>query len=259
MHQRPVEHCGSFNSDDIHQLKKSFKRFENQKLQVNNEEEKQEHQPVSPPRRNRSNSLGSDGQSETSEIQCENINKIPSWKNFKRVCRKHLCGVDCNLLVAIPKSLDCRRTEAEQSEYTVEFLMEELVRLSSVPSATIENCVCKVARGYTLSENLTELLALIHSYHLTGKMINEPKILYANISDEASGVLTTIPFDNSEFSTHMNLKVVLGCEHMMYQPCLSGCSDFFLIGGLITIYYYLLYYIVVIIVTYKCFFMSIYL
>lgn len=222
MHQRSPEHCGSFTSEDISQLKKSLKKME-----------QQYHRQTVPlgssPRKVRSSSVDSEC---SDNVYTDHTEDLLSWRHLKRMCRKHLCGVDSNLLVAIPKALFAEKNFAQHSEFTIEFLMEELVRLSSVPTSVIENCVCKVGHAFSLSSNVLSCLNAIQEYHEKGIASNTPLCLFANITDQASGVYTSLPLAGEQ--SGYNLKVVLGCEHMIHRDKVAnGCSDYFLIGGAI--------------------------
>lgn len=224
MHQRSPEHCGSFTPDEISQLKKTLKKMEQQyhRRSISTTD--------TPPRKIRSQSIDSEC---SDNMYTDHTEDLLSWRHLKRVCRKHLCGVDSNLLVAIPKALFTQKNFAQHSEFTIEFLMEELVRLSSVPTSVIENCVCKVGHAFSLSSNVETCLNAVQEYHEKGITPDENLSLFANITDQASGVYTSFSLSQGDLSSS-NIKVVLGCEHMIHKDKVkSGCSDYFLIGGFI--------------------------
>jgi hypothetical protein len=224
MHQRSPDQCGSFSADDILQLKKTLKQMEHKLLQH------QSHPHSAPaPKRMRSTSV--DSECSDDAPYTDHTQDLLSWRGLKRVCRKNLCGVDSNLLVAVPKPLYTETSLSRRSEFTIEFLMEELVRLSSVPSSAVENCVCKVGHSFSLSSNVADCLRAIQEAQSTGRLTAETPPLYANITDQASAVYVSIPSPDLG-SANSPLKVVLSCEHMIHKDKVAcGCSDYFLIGG----------------------------
>jgi hypothetical protein len=239
MHQRSPDHCGSFTADDILQLKKTLKQME-QNLMHHQSLPQISSVATTAPKRVRSNSMDS----ECSDVvsYTDHTNDLLSWRGLKRVCRKNSCGVDSNLLVSIPRSLYTHTNLSRRSEFTIEFLMEELVRLSSAPSSAIENCVCKVGHAFSLSLNVTSCLNAIHEAHSTGRAPTEtPPSLYANITDQASAVYVSVPAPNpssdlANVVSSGSLKVVVGCEHMIHkEKVASGCTDYFLVGGDLTL------------------------
>lgn len=225
MHQRSAHQCGSFTSDEILSLKKTLKHLEHRN-----------HNHIAPASGDldstsnlRKKSCSMD--SECSEPLCtDHSRNLLTWRHMKLTCHKHLCGVDSNLLVTIPKSLEMQRNFNQHSEFTIEFLMEELVRLNSVPSSALENCVCKVGHAVSLSTNFDNCVKAIQEYYINGTVPKESLSLFANINDQASGVCVSLPHEES--TSHTSTKVVLGCEHVMYGKKESnGCSNYFLVGG----------------------------
>jgi hypothetical protein len=231
MHQRSIPQCGSFTSDEILSLKKTLKHLE------------YHHNPATPTpasdldlgpaphskSRTRSRSVDS----ECSETQNpDHSGDLLTWRHMKLTCHKHLCGVDSNLLVTIPQALYVQKNFDQHSEFTIEFLMEELVRLTSVPSSTLENCVCKVGHAISLSSNFDKCVKSIQDYYSNGTVPKEDSLsLFASINDQASGVFVSLPSTHPT-EANTSIKVVLGCEHVMHKKRESpGCSDYFLVGG----------------------------
>lgn len=72
-------------------------------------------------------------------------------KRCRRRCSRHTCLVNPEHLTVIPSILyddTAIRTDLEKSEATINFLMEEVIRLSSKPTVEIMNSVCKVGVGF---------------------------------------------------------------------------------------------------------------
>ena len=78
------------------------------------------------------------------------IDSTFEWaKSCQRRCPRQGCIVSPEYLVTIPLNLYESNivSPLDQAQSTISFLMEEIVRLSSMPSSTIVNSVCKVGVG----------------------------------------------------------------------------------------------------------------
>ena len=203
MHQRAEEQCGIFTAREIQRLREDLRNLEVTAGVGGG----------ATPRRKRAVSVGSDGMSDISMCMDE---PLMSWRHLRARCSANGCNVSADLLTRIPPELMTKRGIVERSEQTIAFLMEEIVRLSAVPSASVKHCICKVGIGYTLTSNVDQFKEDLRSGRMFGPNASGDggsRHLYTKICTvRASGVLISEP---SADAAAMQIPVVISCEHFM--------------------------------------------
>lgn len=227
MHQRAPDNCGIFTERDITKLQHDLNDIVSQTSCAQS----------TTPQRQRATSTSSVMSDLTNHAEDQHKSEdqqMLSWRQLRARCSKNGCNVSADLLVRVPPVLLGRKSVSERSEQTIAFLLEEIVRLSAVPSTNIEPCICKIAICYTLTSNVEvfkENMAKRTTTNLTcgaspiEDMITQSdrivaacdvkeirKELFTKIGDQrSSGVLASIPAKEPGDKTC----VVITCEHFM--------------------------------------------
>lgn len=216
MEERRTDY-GEFSQEDLRQVSADLREISKQK------EEARAHC-----QNGIDQSLASDG-----EVSFE-------WtKSCRRRCPRQGCVVNPDYLVIIPPNLiRDRQTQSplDQAQTTISFLMEEIVRLSSKPSAEILPSVCKVGIGFCKEE--------IFENFKNGSCSDPIGLYFPKNINLASGAVLDInscgargakPLDDM-FGEDV---FVVTCEHLMRNPVTKklnmvvpiGYVPVYLVGG----------------------------
>jgi hypothetical protein len=229
MHQRTSDKCGVFTEREVKKIQHDLDDIASKTCGE---------LPLARPRRQRGYSVSS-AVSDISAAHAEedDEHQVLSWRQLRARCSKNGCHVSADLLVRVPPVLIGKKTVSERSEQTIAFLLEEIVRLSAVPSAEVHHCICKIALCYTYTPNWEVFKANLAMRRAGGgpslsrgqsgaeDMTTESgfvveagdveelcKHLYTSMGPErASGVLASVPVNY----TGEKAVVVLSCEHFM--------------------------------------------
>lgn len=192
---------------------------------------------------------------ELSEISRKKAAHIPStstsqidsfeWTaRCRRRCSRHACSVDPEHLTVIPTNLiedSLHRTDLDRAQSTINFLQEEIIRLSSKPTAAIMNSVCKVGVGFCMKKYLEEARQSIANGSGEVSGLN---LAFPSNPLLATGVVLNIqsadsPLGNDADNLLGDDNFVVTCEHFIGDPVTKvsflinnrGLEPVFLIGG----------------------------
>lgn len=177
------------------------------------------------------------------------------FEHKQAMCDKRQCMIPFELLVTKPHNAIVapvsENTMQRQMERRIEYLTNEIIRLSSVPSSSCEKAVASVAVAYIP----TIEMAYIKTWVASGKenssdisMCSTP-VATAYLKTLATGAFTRIPCCGGKTTA----TVVLSCAHFCINDTtklfpiadLPGYDTIFLIGGKLHLYSEYLLFIVV--------------
>mgnify|MGYP003385186108 CR=1 FL=1 len=140
-------------------------------------------------------------------------------KTCRQRCPRQGCVVNPDYLVLIPPNLirdSLTQSPLDQAQTTISFLMEEIVRLSSKPSADILNSVCKVGIGFCKKERFVNF----KNGDCTPLLLHFPKLKHL-----ATGAVLDICSSGGARAQGSGDKDLCGddifvvtCEHLMQNP-----------------------------------------
>lgn len=149
--------------------------------------------------------------------------ELRQWNSKRHTCPRNRCQIKSDMLIFIPKPLKAEIEQTSKSEKEINFLLDEVVRVSSVPSKVISNCVVKVMSANGLCFIVDDLMS-----HL--KAPDNPDSPYFGVQSTilsvsplnySSGVVVTPPpvpgFDEGADAVPDKCPspLVLACEHVM--------------------------------------------
>ena len=171
------------------------------------------------------------------------------FEHKQAMCEKRQCMIPFELLVSNPHkgaTSNENISVEHQMERRLEYLTNEIIRLSSVPSANCEKAVASVAVAYIAKEDMKYIKKWILSgtENAIDLSMSSSPVFAAYPKRLATGAFTRIPGINGRPSA----TVVLSCAHFCIDDKnksfpieeIAGFESVFLVGGKLVLLYYML-------------------
>lgn len=153
------------------------------------------------------------------------------------ICTKNQCRIQSNRLVFLPRNVREGITNTSKTEQSIQFLLDECVRASSISSNIVQKSVVRILSAKINKITLNTIKEYLHKNQIYRNNMTKYSIIP---SDFSSGVLVDFPIHNNTTSTAATttsnssssstnnttttsltmmkynvLKIILTCEHLV--------------------------------------------